>query len=73
MEFLEDMLKLAGLDADAGIPHLDPKVVPAPPAPQQDAARARVFHRIAKEIAHHLFEQARIALHPGRARHEAQR
>ena len=74
MEFFEDGLKVFRRNAHAGIPDLDPELVAAPPAAEQDLAVRGIFHRIPQEIADHLLEQAADRCgHGGRSRPRASR
>ena len=68
IELLEHPLLFGRRDANAGIPHLDEPmpwcrgcIAAAPAAAQQHAAAARVFHRVAEQIAHDALDQQRIA------------
>jgi hypothetical protein len=68
MKFLEDRLELLFGNADPGVPDLDPQLVAAPSAAEQNLARIGILHRVRQQVADHLLEQAGIAVDAEAAR-----
>jgi hypothetical protein len=72
VEFIEYRLEVGLLNADAGVPDLDPQDVPSPPATDQDSSLVRIFDGVGQKIAEHAGQQAAIAGDGGPHRHAAQ-
>ena len=61
MIFLENRLHFVFRNANAGIPDFDAQKSLAAAAAEQHLSRPGVFQGVGEQVAHHLFEQARIA------------
>ena len=70
-KFLEDRFQLCRGDAYTRVPHLDAQPVAASAAAKQHLSPFGIFHRVRKEVAEHLLQQAWIAAHVEPARDHA--